>query len=188
MLVGGRVARQTGPPPIFTRKHALLPVKADPRDLDLGQIRLTATGIEFLACPTFDEWRHAMQWVNRCSGAAQWWAGDMVNHGENMFGEAAAQEFEKETVRRWAWVCQKVAPNVRRKTLSFTHHEKVAKLPARDQARWLMLAEQEGWSASELAKQIKGEAAPDDDKELCPTCGKPGWDGIYKHVCKEDEE
>lgn len=156
-----------------------LPTKRDSHDLDLGPVRLTATGVEFTAAPTFDEWAAAMEWVKRCEGAVAWWAGDMVVHGDNQFGQEASQHYERETIRKFAWVAEKVIPSVRRKALSFTHHEVVAKLPTREQDKWLKIAEAEGLSVKELKKRIKGEDEPDDDKEPCPTCGRP-WDGEYK--------
>lgn len=156
-----------------------VPVKRDSRDIDLGPMRLTATGVEFLAAPTLEQWRAAMQWTKRCEGAVAWWLGDLVVNGENMFGEDASCEYERETIRKFTWVAEKVQPSVRRKALSFTHHEKVAKLPHREQQKWLLAAEQHGWSAKELAKQIKGEEPEEDeDAELCPVCGKK-WNGIH---------
>lgn len=153
--------------------------KRDPRDLDLGPIRLTAISVEFTAAPTLDQWRQAFQWVKRCETGVAWWLGDMVVHGDNMFGEEASQEYERETIRKFAWVAEKVPASVRRRTLSYSHHEVVARLPVREQERWLIAAEQNGWSVKELRRQLKDDPAVADDKEPCPTCGRP-WDGIYK--------
>lgn len=159
----------------------MVPAKTDAHDLDLGPVRLTAVGVEFLRAPTYEEWANAFSLVKRCEGAVAWWTGDMINAGDNMFGEQASQEFEKETLRKFAWVSEKVTPAVRRRTLSFTHHEKVARLEPREQKHWLQRAETEGWSAKELAKKIKGADVEqeDDGKEPCPICGRM-WDGVYK--------
>jgi hypothetical protein len=149
--------------------------KKDPRDLDIGPIRLTATGLEFLAVPSFEDWLGVVEWVKRCDMAVQFWAGDLVNHGENLFNESASQGFDRETWRRWGWVCSKVSPDIRRKALSFTHHEAVARLEPREQRHWLDRAEREGWSANELKRQLKAEVPKEDEpeRETCPVCGKP---------------
>lgn len=159
-----------------------LPAKKDATDIDLGPVRLTATGVDFHTSLTLDEWRSVMQWTKRCEHAVAWWLGDLVVAGDNMFGEEASQEYERETIRKFAWVAEKVQPAIRRKALSFTHHEVVAKLEPREQKHWLAAAEAGGWSAKELRRQIReDERIPeDDDKEPCPTCGKAGWDGIYR--------
>lgn len=155
--------------------------KRDPRDLDLGPIRLTAIGIEFTAAPSLDEWLHVMEWVKRCESGVAFWLGDMVVHGENMFGESASQGFERETIRKFAWVASKVHYADRRKELNFSHHENVAALPAREQKRWLDLAVAQEWTAAELRRQIKAEKGvqPEGDESRCPTCNKPGWSGVY---------
>ena len=157
-----------------------IPAKKSPTDIDLGPLRLHATGIDFLAEPTLEQWAAAFEWVARCDSAVQWWAGSMVHTGEYLFGEKAAQWFNKDTHRRWAWVCEKVTPAIRRAALTFSHHENVARLEPREQKRWLDLAEHNQWSANELKRQIKAdEALPeDDDKIPCPTCGKP-WNQVY---------
>lgn len=156
-----------------------VPAKHDPRDLQLGPITLTATAMEFTAAPTREQYLAAMDWLERCNSGVQWWCGDGVNHGLNMFGEEASQGFSRETWRKWAWVAEQVIPKVRRAALSFTHHEVVASLPTREQDKWLQAAEANGWSARELKKQIKGDPDTDaDDKIPCPTCGKP-WNQIY---------
>lgn len=150
-----------------------LPAKRDSHDIDLGPIRLVATGLEFTAAPSLDEWLAVVEWLKRCNSGVQWWCGDAVNHGLNMFGESASQGFDRETWRRWSWICEKVIPSVRRKALSFTHHEVVAKLPTREQDKWLKIAEAEGLSVKELKKRIKGDDEPEDDAELCSECGRP---------------
>lgn len=157
----------------------MVPAKKSTTDVDLGKIRLTATGIEFLAVPSLDEWRAAFQWVKRCEGAVQFWLGDLVLAGESMFGEEASQEFDRETIRRWVWVCDKVNPDVRRQTLTFSHHEAVAHLEPREQRRWLELAESMAWSSKELRRQLKDTKNDAESKQTCPTCGKSGWDGVY---------
>lgn len=155
-------------------------VKRDPADLVLGSIVLTETAMEFAAAPTLSEWLGVVEWLQRCNSGMQWWCGDAVNHGLNMFGEEASQGLSAETWRRWAWVCEKVPQPVRRRTLTFSHHEAVARLEPREQKYWLDLAEQNGWSANELKRRIKAdEKVAEDDDNLCPTCGKKGWSGIY---------
>lgn len=147
------------------------PAKRDPRELDLGPVRLSATSVNFLSRPTLEEWGNVMEFVERADNAVQWWVGDLINAGENMFGEEASQWFSDATWRRWAWVCEKVQPALRRADLSFTHHEVIARLEPREQKHWLAQAAQHGWSVSELRKQLKGEEPPD-DSETCPACGR----------------
>lgn len=94
--------------------------------------------------------------------------GDCLNFGEEKFGEEfadvinASREFMRvsmKTIINWSYIAGKIPPSRRRENLSLSHHEAVCKLPADEQAEYLMLADNEGLSVTELKAKIK-EAHP----------------------------
>ena len=114
--------------------------------------------------PTFDEWSSLGPWLGTAHQAIQFWVGDWVNLGDELFGESAAQALdsiglELATIEVYAWVAKKVAPERRHANLSWTHHRLVAELSARDQAKWLKRAgEGDGdgpWSSARLGRELK---------------------------------
>lgn len=112
--------------------------------------------------------------------ASTWWIGDWLARGTELYGEEFSQLLEAtpeeryslldqvtghdpDTLKRWARVCDRIAPARRRLALSFSHHEAVSALEPDDQERWLALAEAEGMTADAVRRGIreeKGQAAP----------------------------
>ena len=106
--------------------------------------------------------------TGRKHGQAAMMLGDLLNWGEERFGEKytdvidSTREFIRlsaKTIANWSWVASKIPPSRRRESLTLSHHEAVAKLPADEQDEYLMLADNEGLSVTELKAKIK-EAHP----------------------------
>ena len=56
----------------------------DPRDIQLGKLTLSATGIsgDLGQPPTIEEFRSALAFVGRAAGASNWWIGDLANYAD----------------------------------------------------------------------------------------------------------
>ena len=113
--------------------------------------------------PTFEEWEACGHVLQRIQASSQWWLGDWWLAGERRYGEAAAQGASlgvaAKTIQNAAWVCQCIEPSRRRESLSYTHHECVAALPASRQDEVLDRAEADGLSTrqvKELVQQANG--------------------------------
>lgn len=120
----------------------------------------TTTGLQLDSSITFDEWRALGKNIKMADRAVQWWIGDWLNFGEAKYGEMYAQAMDEhdlayQTLQDYKYVASKVQLSVRTDNLTFMHHKMVAALPPPQQTEWLDKAEDEGWSAKELRKQIK---------------------------------
>lgn len=70
----------------------------------------------------------------------------------------AGTSFASETLRVCAWVGRKIGQR-RNAALSWSHHKEVAQLSPKLQTKFLALAEQNGWSVSELRVQRRQHLA-----------------------------
>lgn len=124
--------------------------------------------------------RDVLQPITR---GTQWWIGDWLLYGEQRFGEKYAQAidatgYEAGTLANMNWVSAAIAPSRRRENLSWGHHQVIAPLPPVDQERWLVLAEREGLSVSDLRRRVKeAKGAPalasPNSARRCSVCGQP---------------
>lgn len=138
---------------------------------------LYPTSLMIVGDPSFDTWSRMGLVFQSMSGSAQWWWGEWLLAGEDRFGENFAQVvddglYSEQGLKDIVWVCQRVLPHVREKSLSFEHHRKVAPLDDPDkQAYYLKLAIREKLSAKELAAQILEDLKPapgNDDQDDNP--------------------
>lgn len=93
--------------------------------------------------------------------------------GDERYGEMASQEYDlaDETLRKYEKVCKRIPVGLRRPNLTFTHHEYVAFLTPDEQKYWLDKTEAEGWSTTQLRKELGHNCGPN--------CVKPatqGWE------------
>lgn len=98
-----------------------------------------------------------------------WDAGDWLTRGKERYGDRykiAADLFGRAlgTLRNAASVCGRIEGSRRHDNLSFDHHFTVAPLKdAKEQDRFLALAERNDWSVKELREQIREAGA---DREV----------------------
>jgi hypothetical protein len=85
-----------------------------------------------------------------------WWIALGLRYGDGKEMAAAKKIFgyALHTIQNYASVARSVESSRRRETLSYSHHEKVAKFAPEQQTRWLDLAENEGLSVSQLSPKI----------------------------------
>src|SRR5262249_22032328 len=97
----------------------------------------------------FERWLRLMQVLERIEDSTQFWIGDGLNAGERAYGEKYSQAINQGQADRWrhyAWVARSVCL---RKHISYKHHEAVAPLDPKDQAKWLDEAIANKWSVHE---------------------------------------
>lgn len=134
-----------------------------------------------------EEWAASLGVLDRASKCIQWWSGDLLRYGEQEYGAAAVSQFvtklshlKPESVRTYAWVCEKVPRERRRSDLTFAHHQAVARLSADEQVDALERAASYGWSKRMLTESLK-EGFPEVDPyaptdHRCPSCHF-AWNG-----------
>lgn len=108
--------------------------------------------------------------IQRYDDSLMWRAGDFMNYGRKM-NEAGVEGYKDkyeqyldggdfgyshDTLRKAMWVSKAIPPRERFATISFKHHEAVAKLEPADRKRLLTRAQKEGWSVAELRIQKNG--------------------------------
>lgn len=112
--------------------------------------------------------------IQRYDDSLMWRVGDFMNYGRKM-NEAGVEGYKDQyeqyldgsdygyshdTLRKAMWVSKQIPPRERFATISFKHHEAVAKMEPADRKRLLTRAQKEGWSVSELRIQKNGGSKP----------------------------
>lgn len=126
----------------------------------------TSTSLEIAIGVTLDEYIEYGTGLIQAGKAMPWLIGDLINYGE---GRQWSQEcyqvlensgYSHETVRGYAWVCNKVAYYVRSPLLSWSHHKEIANIDdVRIQAEWVTRAIDNEWSIRELREAIRGNTS-----------------------------
>lgn len=125
------------------------------------------TGLSLPSDLPIDSWRHIGEHISQISNASAWWLGDWLVFGHNKYPDRykramADTSLDYGTLRNYAWIARRFAPERRRESLSFQHHVEVAALPEEEQEHWLDFAEKLNWSRNELRKQLR--AGYEDDR------------------------
>ncbi|WP_146573684.1 hypothetical protein [Botrimarina hoheduenensis] len=131
-----------------------------PPEMRVGPFRFTSVGVRIDGKPTLDAWKGPLQFALWCQKAGPWWIGDLLNAGEDGFGEAFYAMCEGavsgDQLNRYASVSRRVPLGSRVASQSWSAHAAVARLAPAEQRRWLLRAEKEGWSSEELRQQVRG--------------------------------
>jgi hypothetical protein len=105
------------------------------------------------------EWMGPLQFALWCQRAGPWWIGDLINAGEDHFGESFSQICEgtlsTEMLSRYASVARRVPIENRRPSLSWSSHAAVARLPVERQKQLLIDAERHGWTSDEIRAKAR---------------------------------
>jgi hypothetical protein len=134
-----------------------------PPKISVGPFHFTSAGVRITGKPQLDDWRGPLQFALWCQRAGPWWIGDLLNSGEDRFGETFSQMCEgtlsTEMLNRYASVARRVPIENRVPSLSWSAHAAVARLPSNLQKRLLLDAERHGWTSDELRVKAR-EAMP----------------------------
>lgn len=129
----------------------------DPQ-INLGPFHFRPAAMAMDGRPPLEAWKGPLQFALWCQRASPWWIGDLINSGEDVFGESFAAvlggTLSTEMVSRYASVARRVPARNRRPKLSWSAHAAVARLEDHLQRRMLALAEKEGWNSDDLRKQV----------------------------------
>ena len=132
-----------------------------PPKISVGPFHFTSVGVRISGKPEIADWKGPLQFALWCQRAGPWWIGDMLNAGEDRFGETFSQMCEgavsAEMLNRYASIARRVPLENRRPGLSWSAHAVVARLPHDVQRDLLLEAERKGWTADELRAKA-GEA------------------------------
>jgi hypothetical protein len=127
---------------------------AVPPKFSVGPFHFTSVGVRFAGKPEAIEWKGPLQFALWCQRAGPWWIGDLLNAGEDRFGESFSQMCEgavsAEMLNRYASVARRVPIENRVAGLSWSAHAAVARLPLDLQKRLLLEADRRGWTSDEL--------------------------------------
>lgn len=130
------------------------------KSVDLGGVEAVPSrlGLTIVDTMGFNDWRALGDRLVRMGDSAAWWIGDWRVFG-NRFREAypdglSAVDLNDETVRRYAYVAERVPREERESTLSFRHHMLVAGLDQEARRRWLDDAARGGWSTRDLEQAL----------------------------------
>lgn len=113
---------------------------------------------------SYEDWEYAMEGFFLAHRSLNWIIGDGLNFGEKKYGETYAQAIDCTgwSYQRLAdakWVSKAIPIENRREELTWTHHRYVASLPEPAQTEWLVRAEEEGWTTSDLHRSLNGKKA-----------------------------
>lgn len=129
-------------------------MQTNPPKISVGPFAFTSVGVRIAGKPVVDEWKGPLQFALWCQRAGPWWIGDLLNAGEDRFGETFSQMCEgavsAEMLNRYASVARRVPIENRVPTLSWSAHAAVARLPHHLQKRLLQDAVKYGWTSDEL--------------------------------------
>jgi hypothetical protein len=118
----------------------------------------------------FEIWQEIGTKLNFIEKYIQFKLGDWLNFGAGVYGEKHAQAieetgYESKTLRNYAWICGKVAPEARNAKLSFNHHALVAKFDSFIQIEELTHAESESMSVEDFRHYLRGKYGVSEEKK-----------------------
>ncbi|MET9290352.1 LmbU family transcriptional regulator [Streptomyces sp. NPDC003077] len=131
------------------------------------KVQKKRTSLTFPRAVPLEAWISIGVEIFSITDASSWWLGDWLIYGQNRYPDRYKRAIEAsslhyKTLRNYAWVARRFDVSRRRDTLSMQHHAEVAALTEEEQELWLDRAEQEGWSVTELRRNIKESKATGD--------------------------
>lgn len=139
-------------------------------DLVISSFSLQKSGVIPIGSPTFEQWESCLDFVQKSEQAVHFWIGDLLNYGENKWGEMYTQaidatNFDYGTLANDKSIAHKVPVENRKSDLSFEHHRIVARLEPEEQQKWLEKAVDEKMTVKELRREVSGRTESDEEKQ-----------------------
>ncbi|MBI5106731.1 MAG: LmbU family transcriptional regulator [Solirubrobacterales bacterium] len=130
-------------------------------------VRSTRTAVAFDPLLPYDDWCALGARIGMYSTATAWWLGDWLLFGRMKYGRrykdaVADTGLDYQTLRNYAMVARRFAPERRRPALTFQHHAEVCALDDLAQDHWLDQAAAHGWSRNELRRRVRAALATAD--------------------------
>jgi len=142
----------------MTRKLVRVP---DQKPIVVGCYTLGPTGLKVKGEPTYEEHVGIGEWIQRAHRASGFWLADWLRYGENRedWQERLSQAVDstglsEKTLKNMRAVGA-IEHSRRRDDVDFGLHEVVCGLDPKEQTLWLERAASEGWTRSELRKNIR---------------------------------
>jgi hypothetical protein len=127
--------------------------------ISVGDFDFLPAAVRVQGEPALMAWSGPLQFALWCQRASPWWIGDLLNAGDDRFGEAFSQvcdgQISGDQLQRYESVARRVPAANRRPALSWSTHAVVARLSPEGQREMLDRAEQHGWTSEELRKQVQ---------------------------------
>ena len=132
------------------------------KDILYSGFKLHRLGITSIGTPTFEQWLECNAWASKVNGAVHFWIGDLLNYGENTYGEMYSQAldetgFDYETLRDDKWIAKEVPLSLRNDNLTRTHAHTIAALPQKEKEYWSSEIKKEKMSVRDLKERIKAK-------------------------------
>lgn len=146
--------------------------RRDKNTIVAGKFTLKMTGLEIDGEITSDEWLEFASWISTLQDSIQWILGDLVNYAymrlddwmpDGEYSEGKYKLFLEQTdysyssLRKFASIAGRIAPERRFSELSYSHHVEVADLSEKEQEHYLSQAIEKSWSVRQLRIEVQGE-------------------------------
>ena len=149
--------------------------------LVVGPFHFSERGMTVKGDASFDQWQQTMaimkQVEEKIIRPFGWWIGDLLEYGDNHYGDTYTQAIEVtgltySTLANAKWVAKQVPPERRRPELSFSHHAETAALSPSNQVKYLEMAVADEMSTMHLRNKIAKMERGEDPTVTCPFCYK----------------
>lgn len=140
---------------------AIIQPETETANLIEEYVEITETGARFKKKPPFKKWLVIAEFPQAIRSRSQWWIGDVLNYGEDEYGEKYAQAVDEHgksesRLQTYASVCRRFEPSRRRREVSFDHHAECAALLPQEADRVLAEAIKMRWSKMDVrAERIR---------------------------------
>ena len=116
----------------------------------------------------YESWSTCLSTACMTERASGWWIGDLLNHGQEHFGELWSQaipdDYHPSTLMDYPRVAGAIPPEERRAEVSFNHHRAVVACDSETRAQLLNEAIANNWSVKDI-RDAKRDALPPADSD-----------------------
>lgn len=132
----------------------------------VGPFKFVDANVTSICPPSIEDFEEAIQQIGWMQRNNYWWLGRLINMGERFHGDDIYQGFDAsfspELLQRCAAVANKWPAKDCNPNLSWSHHIAVGKLPPALRKIALDMAEEEGWTSTDLTKYVRNAAAKEE--------------------------
>ena len=129
------------------------------RDLKVDGLTFSHQQMKVPESVDMQDWLRGITFAVWCRESAQWWVGDILVMGQQVWGDDFWQVFHStgisiDNLERMRAVSEKVPGHLRRSELSWQHHALVANFAPHEQKWLLNSAVQSGLTSHEFQKHV----------------------------------